>query len=141
MLGVDESRIQVLANGVIHEQHHAVSRLARQQRAVSGARTLRLGAAGCRALEDHLRLGGAWCDAVDGHVAEAARAEVRRDVVDVWVARDDGGAARPQLGDEREQLLVDGVVAAQGRAAPLGRAERAVKVKQQRRRTQRRRII
>ena len=56
MLGVDESRIQVLANGVIHEQHHAVSRLARQQRAVSGARTLRLGAAGCRALEDHLRL-------------------------------------------------------------------------------------
>ena len=75
MLGVDESRIQVLANGVIHKQHHAVSRLARQQRAVSGARTLRLGAAGCRALEDHLRLGGAWCDAVDGHVAEAARAE------------------------------------------------------------------
>ena len=52
MLGVDESRIQVLANGVIHKQHHAVSRLARQQRAVSGARTLRLGAAGCRALED-----------------------------------------------------------------------------------------
>ena len=75
VLGVDETRIQMLANRVIHEQHRTVSRLARQQRAVSGARTLRLGAAGCRALEDHLRLGGAWCDAVDGHVAEAARAE------------------------------------------------------------------
>ena len=41
LLGVDEARIQVLANRVIHEQDWPGGRLAREQRAASGAHAVR----------------------------------------------------------------------------------------------------